>query len=147
MSTVQRQQLEAGILALEAQRAPLAEAVVDAAVAGLARVALAEGDTDAALATLQPLLDHVAASGTFDGNSDSRWIELTAHQVLARARDPRAAEWLVRAHTALMTRADAISDAELRKGFLHNIPFHREIVAAWAHWAACAEGTTATTAG
>ncbi len=115
--------------------------------AGLARVALAEGNTDAALAALQPLLDHVAASGTFEGTNDTRWIELTGHQVLARARDPRAADWLARAHTALMKQAEAIPDAGLRQGFLHNIPYHREILAAWAASAAGAEGTTATTVG
>jgi hypothetical protein len=61
---------------------------------------------------------------------------LTCHQVLARAGDPRAAEWLARAHTALMAQADAIAQsgggAELLEGFLQNIPHHREIVALWS---------------
>ncbi len=111
------------------------------ASAGLARVALAEGDTAAALAAvaaLKPLLDFVAAGGTLDGTEDPRQIELTCHQVLQRAGDPRAAEWLQRAHTALMAQADAIgrsaSYAGLRQGFLQNIPHHRAIVAAWAAW-------------
>ena len=110
------------------------------ASAGLARVALAEGDTAAALAALQPLLGHVAAGGTLDGTQDSRLIELTCHQALARAGDAAAADWLARAHTALMAQADAIgqdsnqhsADPALRQGFLSNIPHHREIVAAWA---------------
>ena len=78
-----------------------------------------------------------------DGTEEPRRIELTCHDVLARAGDPRADYWLVRAHTALMAQADAIersgnagdsgrSGAALRLGFLHNIPWHREIVAAWA---------------
>ena len=110
------------------------------ASAGLARAALAEGDTAAALAALQPLLDHVAAGGTLDAAEDRRLIELTCHQALARAGDPAAADWLARAHTALMAQADAIgrdssqhgADPALRQGFLSNIPHHREIVAAWA---------------
>ena len=110
------------------------------ASAGLARVALAEGDTAAALAALQPLLDHVAAGGSLDAAEDRRLIELTCHQALARAGDPAAADWLARAHTALMAQADAIgrdssqhgADPALRQGFLSNIPHHREIVAAWA---------------
>ena len=110
------------------------------ASAGLACVALAEGDTAAALAALQPLLDHVAAGGTLDAAEDRRLIELTCHQALARAGDPAAADWLARAHTALMAQADAIgrdssqhgADPALRQGFLSNIPHHREIVAAWA---------------
>ena len=106
------------------------------ASAGLARVALADRDTAAALAALQPLLGHVAAGGTLDGALFARLIELTCHQTLARAGDPAAADWLARAHTALMAQADAISrpsaDPALRHGFLNNIPHHREIVAAWA---------------
>ena len=122
------------------------------ASAGLARVALAERGAarastaapaapvavaaEGALHALQPLLDHLAAGGTLDGTEDPRLIELTVHQALARAGDPRAAEWLTRAHTALMAQAEAITrhspDATLRQGFLHNIPHHREIVAAWA---------------
>ena len=102
------------------------------ACAGLARVALAEGDVTSALAAVQPVLDHVAAGGTLDGTSDPRLIELSCHQALARAGDPRAVGWLVRAHAALMAQAEAISDSALRQGFLHNVPAHREIVAAWA---------------
>ena len=106
------------------------------ASAGLARVALAEGDATAAVAALQPLLEHIAGGGTLDGTERPRLVELSCHQALARAGDPRAAEWLDRAHGALMAQADAISrgtsDATLRQGFLQNIPHHREIVAAWA---------------
>jgi hypothetical protein len=45
--------------------------------------------------------------------------------------DPRAAEWLARAHDALQVQAATISDAALRQSFLDHIPTHREIVAAW----------------
>jgi tetratricopeptide (TPR) repeat protein len=115
------------------------------ASAGLACVALAEGDAVAAVAALEPLLEHIAAGGTLDGSEHPRMVELSCHQALARAGDPRAAEWLARAHGALMAQADAISrsttDATLRQGFLQNIPHHREIVAAWARQATSAEGT------
>lgn len=100
--------------------------------AGLARVALADGDAVAALAALQPVLDHAAAAGTLDETDWPRQIELTCYQALASAGDPRAADWLARAHTALMAQADALTDATLRQGFLQNVPFNREIVAAWA---------------
>jgi hypothetical protein len=52
--------------------------------------------------------------------------------VLARAHDPRAAEWLARAHNALQAHAANLLEPALRYGFLNNIPHHREIVAAWA---------------
>jgi hypothetical protein len=100
--------------------------------AGLARVALAEGATTAAPGAMQPLLDHLSTGGTLEGTIYPRLIEFTGHQALARAGDPRASEWLVRAHTALMAQADAVTDATLRQGFLLNIPHHRDIVAAWA---------------
>ena len=102
------------------------------ASAGLARAALAEGDTSAALAAVQPVLDHVAAGGTLAGTDDARLIELSCHQALARAGDPRAADWLARAHAALMAQADALGDSALRPGFVQNIATHRAIVAAWA---------------
>ena len=44
------------------------------ASAGLASVALAEGDTVAARTALQPLLEHVAAGGTLDGSSEPRLL-------------------------------------------------------------------------
>ena len=115
---------------------------------GLARVALAAGDGAAALAAvaaLQPLLDHAAAGGTLDGTVEPRLIEFTCHQALARAGNPRAADWLARAHTALMAQADAITrhsaDHALRHGFLQNIPFHRDIMAAWSQRGAQSEST------
>ena len=102
------------------------------ASAGLARVALAAGDTAAALAALQPLLDHMAAGGTLDGTDYPRQIELTCHRALARGGDLRAADWLALAHGALMAQAEALTDTMVRQGFLQNIPHHRAIVEAWA---------------
>lgn len=102
------------------------------ASAGLARVALAEGDAAAALAALQPLLGPAPADPPLDSTVDERQIELTCHQALARAGDPRADEWLVRAHTALMRQAGTLTPPALRHGFLQHNPHHRAIVAAWA---------------
>ena len=106
------------------------------ASAGLARVALAQGDTAAAMQALEPLLALGAKTGADDnpleGVEFPRLVEWTCHRVLASAGDPRAAEWLARAHEALQAQAATIADAALRQGFLCNIPVHREIVAAWA---------------
>jgi hypothetical protein len=109
------------------------------AAAGLARVALALGDAPAALRALQPLL----AAGTPAGSDDDalqraefpRLVEWTCHRALAGAHgagDALARAWLARAHAALQAQASVIADAGLRQGFLGAIPFHREIVAAWA---------------
>ena len=109
------------------------------AAAGLARVALAEGDTGAAMRALEPLLalgaKTVAAADALKGVEFPRLVEWTCHRVLAVAGDrddSRAAEWLGRAHEALHAQAATIPDAELRQKFLCNVPLHREIVAAWA---------------
>ena len=105
------------------------------ASSGLARVALAQGDNAAALHAIAPLLALDARtgadSGLLDGAEYPRLIELTCHQVLVRAGGPGAADWLRRAHERLQANAARITDAHLRQSFLHNIPHHREIVAAW----------------
>ena len=102
------------------------------AAAGLVRVALATGETVAAMQHVETLLDNRARGGTLDGTELPTLIELTCHRALARAGDSRALEWLVRAYESLQAQAANIPDAALRQGFLRNIPHHREIVAAWA---------------
>ena len=104
----------------------------DDAAAGLARLALAEGDLAAALRHLQPVLDRAAAAGGVPDAEYPRRVELHCHLVLASADDPRAQAWLQRAHDNLMVSAATIADAALREGFLNNIPDHRAILAAWA---------------
>jgi hypothetical protein len=61
-----------------------------------------------------------------------RVVEWTTHRVLASAGDPRADDWLARAHASLQLQAATIADAALRRGFLDTVPVHRRIVAAWA---------------
>jgi len=99
------------------------------ALAGLARIALAQGDDAKALRHLEIVLAHSAAGGTLDGTVKPRLIELTCYNALARARDVGATAWLKRAHDALRTQATTIDDLDLRRSFLENIPYHREIVA------------------
>jgi class 3 adenylate cyclase/tetratricopeptide (TPR) repeat protein len=102
------------------------------ATAGRARVALATGDMAAAIASVQTLLDHLDGGGTLVGTLGAFQIELTCHQVLARACDPRAEELLAGTHVKLQAMAATIPDAALRQGFLSNVPAHREVLAAWA---------------
>lgn len=81
---------------------------------------------EARRATLGDAVVELAAGGTLNGTSDPCLIERTVHQALALAGDPRVAERLARAHTALMAQANAISqhsaDAALPHGFLNHIP-------------------------
>jgi len=103
---------------------------------GLARVALAKGDTGAAMQALESLLALGAKTGAdgnpLEGAEFPRLVEWTCHRVLSARGDPRAGEWLARAHASLQVQAATVTDAALRQGFLCNIPVHREIVAARA---------------
>ena len=124
--------LNAAAAAFERARAVALAADTEArhdAAAGVARVALAQGDMAVAMQAVEGLLGHLAGAGTLEGTDGPRLITLTCHQVLARAGDPRAAQVLATAHAGLQTLADAITETALRHSFLNNIPEHREIVA------------------
>jgi tetratricopeptide (TPR) repeat protein len=103
------------------------------AAAGLARVALAQGDLPAALREVETLLAD-AEGGPWEGVDMASLIELTCYHVLARHQDIRADEWLVRAHDTLQAQVAAIADDTMRQDFLQNIPVHREIVEIWTDW-------------
>ncbi len=100
------------------------------AVAGLAQVALEQGDLNEALRHAEAVLTHLAGGGTLDGIEEPLRIRLVCHQVLARACDPRAVEVLAAAHADLISQAERISDTALRRSFLNQVPHHREIIAA-----------------
>jgi class 3 adenylate cyclase/tetratricopeptide (TPR) repeat protein len=100
----------------------------DEALGGLARVALARGDSTQAMQYVERLLS--TASGNASGRI-SIFNQLTCFQVLFCAGDLRAGQLLVMAHSELQARAATIIDANLRHSFLNNVPDHREIIAAW----------------
>ena len=114
------------------------------AVAGLARVALAQGDVAAALGHVESLLAHLhqRQGATLEGGEAPHLIRLTCYQVLLRAGDPRAGAALQNAHDELQSRAATITDAPLRQSFLNDVPEHREIAAAWGLAARPAPGPT-----
>jgi len=57
---------------------------------------------------------------------------LTCYRVLQAGGDPRAREVLTNAHAMLQERASKINDQELRRSYLENVPYHREILEEWA---------------
>jgi len=100
------------------------------AVAGLARVAMAQGDVATALRHVETLMagpqpDVAAPDTTFH----PELVALTCHEVLARVGDPRAAEWLERARALLWAVADRIPDAAQRRAHVAAMPHRRAIVA------------------
>ena len=102
------------------------------AVAGLARVALAQGDAARARADVQVLLDHRARGGTFEGTEEPLRIVLTCWQVISATDAARAGGLLASAHAELQAQAGRIADARLRHSLLHAVPHHRAIEEAWA---------------
>ena len=94
-------------------------------LAGLARVSLAQGNM--AQAQVEEILSHLETK-TLDGTEEPFRVYLTCYRVLRVNQDPRAEAILNTAHHLLQEQAAKISDEELRRSFLENVPAHREIV-------------------
>ncbi len=99
--------------------------------AGLARVALDQGQAQQALRIMQGALEHLTEGGALVGTDRPHLIRWTCCQALQAVNDPRAADMLAATHSELMGRTATITDSVLRHSFLANIPENREIVAAW----------------
>jgi tetratricopeptide (TPR) repeat protein len=98
-------------------------------LAGLARVALAQGDPAKALAHVQEILDYMADHPALEGTLEPLRVYLACYRVLLANGDPRAEEILDAAYRLLQERAHGINDPDLRRSYLENVPYHREIAA------------------
>lgn len=98
--------------------------------AGLARVAMTEGDMIQAHAHVQDIWRYLEERGP-DGTYEPLRVYLTCYQVLNACQDPRATEMLTNAYNLLQARAANIGDEQARRSFLENVAAHREIVAAY----------------
>lgn len=101
------------------------------AIAGLALEASTRGDLSGALTHVELILSRQAAGAGLAGTDEPLRIGLICCQVLAAANDPRASDVLASTHAELQSRADKITDAQRRRGFLERVPYHRELVALW----------------
>ncbi len=99
-------------------------------LAGLARLALAQGNLDTAVAHVNTILTYLQ-TGNLHGTDEPLRVYLTCYQVLQAADDGRAATILTEAYHLLQERAAGIVDVEMRERFLTAVPFHREIVQLW----------------
>jgi class 3 adenylate cyclase/tetratricopeptide (TPR) repeat protein len=100
------------------------------ALAGLARVALLRHASDA-LPYVEAIMTHLAAGGDLDGTESVNWILLVCYQSLQAVGDARAQALLHQAHQNMVAVLDTLTDAGQRIDFLHNVPEHRAITAAW----------------
>jgi class 3 adenylate cyclase/tetratricopeptide (TPR) repeat protein len=102
------------------------------AISGLAAVALAQSDIIQAKAHAETILDYLAHGLLTTANTDEPLqIELICYRTLHALGDPRAPYVLESAYERLQNQAVRILDEAMRRSFLENVPYHREIVAAW----------------
>ena len=101
-------------------------------VAGLARVALAEGDIAQALRHVENIVAYLERGGTVNGTNEPLRIYLTCYQVLRASNDPRAERVLTTGYRLLQERVAKLPEERLRHTYVENVPYHRELVAAWA---------------
>jgi tetratricopeptide (TPR) repeat protein len=100
-------------------------------LAGLARIALAQGRMADARERVQEILSWISVHG-IAGIDYPLIVYLTVYRVLAQAGETKSAqEILDEAYTLLMERAGKLGDEDLRRSFLENVLEHREILAAY----------------
>jgi predicted ATPase/Tfp pilus assembly protein PilF len=96
-------------------------------LAGLARVALAQGELAPTRQYVEEILQHLEL-GNLEGADEPFRVYLTCYRVLWAHDDPRAPGILRMAHDLLQARAAMIGDERLQRSFLENVPVHRELV-------------------
>ncbi len=100
------------------------------AQAGLACIALAQGNLAEAQAPMDEILNYLETN-TLSTIDEIFWIYLTCYRILQPNADPRARATLSAAYNLLQEIAGKIEDTALRTSFLENVRFNREIVQAW----------------
>ncbi len=99
-------------------------------LAGLARIALAQGDFVQAQAYIEKVLAYLA-DDDLAGSDEPFRVYGACCQVLLAANDPRAPQFLTATHERLQAWAAQIPDPDSRRSFLEGAPFHRGIATAF----------------
>lgn len=100
-------------------------------LAGLARVAQAQGDLPKAQAFVEEILTYLE-TGALQGPMEPFRVYLTCYRVLQTNSDPRAQTILEETYHLLQERAAKISDEGERRSFLENVTAHRELVSEYS---------------
>jgi len=117
--------------ALDLRRALAAPLMALEPMAGLARVCLAQGSLAEASALVEQMLPDLERVLQSDLDEPLR-VPWTCYQVLQACGDARARAVLEGAHRLLQALADHIQDQAMRRSFLENVPWHREIAREYA---------------
>ncbi|MFQ5595610.1 MAG: tetratricopeptide repeat protein [Anaerolineae bacterium] len=109
-------------------------------LAGLARVSMARRDLHQAQSYVEEILGYlernISSSNSghgLNGAEEPLRVYLTCYRALNANQDPRAAQILTTAHNLLQEQAAKITDEDMRRSFLENVPAHREILREWAN--------------
>jgi len=97
-------------------------------LAGLARCALAQGDTAQALSWAEMILTHLQ-QGSLEGTDEPFWVYLTCYKTLKAHNDKRAMPLLQQTRSQLLEQADKIGQTEVRELYLNRNEIHRELLA------------------
>ena len=97
--------------------------------AGLARVALARGDTLGAAAWIEPIAAHLLGGGNLHGAEETLRVYWTTCQALLGNDDPRAERIVHMAVALLEERAGRLSDERSRAAYL-NVEVHQRLLRA-----------------
>lgn len=98
---------------------------------GLAQAALASERRSVALGHVEAILSRMGGGRNITRVDDPALVYLTCFQVLQAAADPRSGQILQLGYDLLQDRASRIPDPSIRRSYLQNVPWNREIVAAW----------------
>lgn len=104
-------------------------------LAAIARIALALGDQERALATVEQVIHWLRTQGV-DSVELPIQVYLTCYEVLQQTNRAAAGLVLAEGYALLQQRAAAIGAAEQRRIFLKEIPFNCALI---AHWEAVTE--------
>ncbi len=117
--------------ALDLQRSLGLETRAVEAQAGLANVSLAEGDLGGALHLVEEILDYLKGHELLGAEEPSR-VYLICSEVLKANGDPRLKDMLEASHQFLQTQAARIKEEEIRRTFLEQIPWNRQLLELWS---------------
>jgi class 3 adenylate cyclase/tetratricopeptide (TPR) repeat protein len=102
-------------------------------LAGMARAAVAQDDVESAKDHVAEILSYLDGGGSLTGAWEPLRIYLTCYQVLDLVGDARAGQILEIAYQMMQDWAGRIPDGEVRRKYLGNVPWHRELAAAYRH--------------
>ncbi len=100
---------------------------------GFARMALSNGNIKEALDYIDPILSYLEGDKGIGPNRSPTECYLVCVHVLQAADDPRAWEVLETAYADMQDIANKIKDDDIRRSFLENVPWNRELVKMWEH--------------